>query len=397
MDSYNKIKKNFEENNCKLLTSYEEYTNIKNKFIEDKLLKGVKTTTDNIRVKYIASCGHENDVAVVNFRVRKTGIICRDCKNKNVKDIMNKKYLDNHNINQHIENDSINLLNKYINNKLIIKRTCEGSTADILIKDIDTNDDLWIPIQIKATTKKSKFNYYSFKRIKETYKDMLIICICLEEEKFWIIPYNDIQAKTRTNITISNNDIYNKYLVTNDNIKDIILSYKDKYICNTEEHFNKPLCELQEREQEYIKKRMKYIDFLKYESPILQNTPTDFIINNKKIQEKVSGYRKDRNIETVSLASNNGKNEKGVRKYRTYRLGENDYYWFHSIINDKFWIIPESILYQNDYISKSDETKKKAYLFMRIIDGEYKNNKWLKDYEYNYLNPDKDKIMKLFE
>jgi hypothetical protein len=34
---------------------------------------------------------------------------------------------------------------------------------------------------------------------------------------------------------------------------------------------------------------------------------------------------------------------------------------------------------------------------MRIIDGEYKNNKWLKDYEYNYLDINKDKIMKLFE
>ena len=86
MDNYNKIKKNFEENNCKLLTSYEEYVDIKNKFVEDKKSRGVKTTTDNIRVKYTATCGHENEVAIVNFRVRKTGIICRDCKNKNVKD-----------------------------------------------------------------------------------------------------------------------------------------------------------------------------------------------------------------------------------------------------------------------------------------------------------------------
>ena len=319
MDNYNKTKKNFEENNCKLLTTYEEYVDIKNKFVEDKKSKGVKTTTDNIRVKYIASSGHENDVAIVNFRLRKTGIICRECKNKNVKDIMNNKYIDKQNLNQHIENDSINILNKYISNKLICKRTCEGSTADIILKDTDINDDLWIPIQIKATTTKDKFNYYSFKRIKETYKDMLIICICLYEEKIWIIPYNDIQTNTRTNITISNNSIYNKYLINNNNIKNIILGYKDKYICNTEAHFNKPLCELQEREQEYIKKRMKYIDFLKYDVPILQNTPTDFIINDKKIQEKVAGYRKDRNTLVIGLGSNNGKNEKGIRKFRTYR------------------------------------------------------------------------------
>jgi hypothetical protein len=395
MDKYNKIKNNFEENNCKLLTSYEEYTNIKNKFIEDKLLKEVKTSTDNIRVKYIASCGHENDVAVVNFRVRKTGIICRDCKNKNVKERMTTLQLDNQGINQHIENDSINLLNKYINNKLILKRTLEGSTADILIKDTDTKEDVWIPIQIKATTKKSIFNYYTFRIIKETYKDMLIICICLEEEKIWIIPYNDIQ--TNTNITISNSSIYNKYIVTNDNIKDIILSYKDKYVCNTEAHFNTSLAYLLEREHQYIEKRKKYVNFLNYNNYILQNTPTDFIVNNKKVQEKVAGYRKDRDIQTVWLASNNGKKENGCRKFRTYRLGENDYYWFHSSINDTFWIVPESVLYQNDYITKSDETKNRSYIAINIKDGEYMTNEWLKDYEYNYLDINKDKIMKLFE
>lgn len=397
MDNYSKIKNNFEENKCKLITSYEEYINLKNKFIEDKKIKGVKTKVDNIRVQYIATCGHENDVAIVNFRVRKTGIICRKCKNKNVKDKMDSKYVETNNINQNIENDSINLFNKYIINKLICKRTLEGSTADIIIKDTNTTEDSWIPVQLKATTKKSKFNYYTFRGIKETYKDMLIICICLDEEKIWIIPYNDIQTNTHTNITISNKSIYNKYLINNDNIKEIILSYKDKYVCNTEIYFNTSLAQLLEREHQYIEKRKKYINFLKYDTPLLQNTPTDFIVNNKNVQEKVVGYRKDRDIQTIWLSSNNGKKENGCRQFRTYRLGENEYYWFHSSISDTFWIVPEKILFNNGYISKNDETKNRTYIAINIKDGEYKTNIWLKEYEYNYLQVDKNKIIKLFE
>jgi hypothetical protein len=395
MNKYNSIKKIFEENNCILLTTYEEYIDIKNKFLEDTIKRGVKTSIDNIRVQYIASCNHNNDVAISNFKIRKTGVICRECKNIRVAEKMKSLHNNISNINQITEYNSITILNKYLSDKLIFKRTFEGSVADIIIKEPDIKDDLWIPIQIKATKTKGRNNCYTFRMIKDTYKDMLIICICIDEEKIWIIPYNDIQ--TKTNITISTKSVYNKYLINNEDIKNIILNYKDKYIRNTEAYFNLSMTYLQERERIYIRKRMKYINFLQYEFPVLQNTQTDFIINNKKIQEKVTGYRKDRDIQTIWFSSNNGKKDNGCKKFRTYRLGENDYYWLHSSINDIFWIIPENILYNQNFISGKNETKNRTYLTIKIINGEYKNNKWLKDYEYNYLQPCRDKISKLFE
>jgi hypothetical protein len=154
-----------------------------------------------------------------------------------------------------------------------------------------------------------------------------------------------------------------------------------------------PISQLQQREQEYIKKREKYINFLEYKYPEVQNTVTDFIINGKKVQEKVAGLsiNKGKNAIIATIGSNNGKHENGARKHRTYRLGENDYYWIHSDIDDRFWIIPEIVLYEKGYISKADETKIKKAIYISH------NTEWIKEYQYDYNNINMEKIEKLFK
>ena len=76
----------------------------------------------------------------------------------------------------------------------------------------------------------------------------------------------------------------------------------------------------------------------------------------------------------------------------TYTLGENDYCWFHSAIDEIFWIIPELVLYNRGYISASDETKSRKTLQIR------EGTKWLKEYQYSYDDIDisKNKIIALF-
>ena len=51
------------------------------------------------------------------------------------------------------------------------------------------------------------------------------------------------------------------------------------------------------------------MDFLEYVRPNVQNTPTDFMVNGKKVQEKVCSCKKNRikNRLIVQLFSNNGK------------------------------------------------------------------------------------------
>lgn len=104
------------------------------------------------------------------------------------------------------------------------------------------------------------------------------------------------------------------------------------------------------------------------------------------------GYVYNKSSLIFYLATHNGS-----KKFRTYKLGENDYYWIHSSIDDRFWIIPEIELYKREYISDSDKISNSKSIRIRVnSENEYGVREWLKDYEYDYLNADKDKILNLF-
>jgi hypothetical protein len=123
---------------------------------------------------------------------------------------------------------------------------------------------------------------YSFCLNKKNYDNILIILICIEEQKLWIIPGNNIKNKVKVNI--SKVSKYNTYLV-DDNLK--VNLFIDKYLGEIKqdklEIFNTPISIYQKREQEYISKREKYINFLDYKYPEIQGTFVDFYIGDKKI------------------------------------------------------------------------------------------------------------------
>lgn len=50
-------------------------------------------------------------------------------------------------------------------------------------------------------------------------------------------------------------------------------------------------------------------------------------------------------------------------------LGENDYYWFHSSIDDRFWIISETVLHEKGYISNANDKKINAIYSYQTING----------------------------
>jgi hypothetical protein len=385
MDNYNKVKECINNNGCKLLTTFEEFEEIR------------KTALNNyygfVRIKFIGLCGHESSAVFTNFNVRKTGITCKSCVKLNTS---KQLYINNRKVNNSVtENDSIKILEKHLI-EYDIKRTNEGCTADLIIREKEKKDTQWIPVQVKSTAQLCH-NMYSFRGMKESYKNMLLICICISEEKIWIVPYNDINI-TKGNLNISKKSKYNKFLIEdNTKICSIIPKYETNIVRDTDELLMKPVTVLQQREQEYVKKRESILDFLKFDKMEVQNTPTDFMINGKKIQEKVAGLCKHkRNNLLLVLASNNGKID-GIRQQRTYRLKENDFYWIHSSVDNRFWIIPEIELFNRGYISASEETKKKTTILISIKDTLQNNNKWLKEFEYSYENPDKNKLMKLFD
>jgi hypothetical protein len=375
--NYNRIKLHCNKNNCILLTNFEDF---------EKKREAVHNTSYLfVRIDFIGICGHNSSAIVTNFISRKTGIRCKGCLKNDIKNKL-KNIGKETNI---IESNSINIIIDYLRDRYDIIRTKEACRADLVIKL--KNDINYIPIQIKSTIKLSSNNLYSFRCINKNYSNMLILCICISEKKLWIIPHDDI--KHIQTLNISKKSKYNKYLVEDNNLLyEYINKYSYKYLTNNLSELITPLTPLQQREQEYTKKRETFISFLEYKYPDVQNTSTDFRINGKNIQEKVAGHPKNKNENTITfiLSSNNGKTSNGIRSFRTYRLGENDYYWIHSNIDNRFWIIPEIILYKKNYISNTNETKNRKTVYIN------QNSVWIKDYEYNYDNINRDKIIKLF-
>lgn len=379
MENYNKVKKHAEKYNCKLITAFEDF--------EKNRETVLKQSYHFIRINFIGTCGHNSSAIVTNFIRRNTGVRCKDCVKLETKSTLQSK----NKLTNVTETKSINTIVSYITPEYEVIRTKEGCAADLAIRNMDINEN-YMAIQVKSTTQLCH-GMYSFKGIKSTYQNMLIICVCISENKVWIIPYNDLKVKSDINISLKSK--YNKYLVENNEVMyTYINKYTSEYQNNTLEILLQPITNLQQREQDYIKKREEYVNCIQYNYPEVQNTPTDFMVNGKKVQEKVcTTHKRDNkyNLFNVWFSSNNGKKDNKTRKFRTYCLGENDYYWLHSDIDDRFWIIPESILYEKEFISNKNEIKNRKCMNLNS------NVEWLINYEYNYTSVNRDKIIKLFE
>ena len=64
MENYNKVKDCFEKNNCTLLTTLEEF---------EELRKSVRINYYQfVRVRFIGECLHESSVVFTNFILRRT-------------------------------------------------------------------------------------------------------------------------------------------------------------------------------------------------------------------------------------------------------------------------------------------------------------------------------------
>lgn len=378
MEYYNKIKACFDENGCTLITTLDEFEELR------KLVR--KQYYQYVRIRFTGSCSHESSAVFTNFYLRKTGIICKACTIKN--SIKLTKEATNSN---EIESDGIEIIKEYLTPYYDVIRTKEGCLADIAIKQKSIQIDQWIPIQVK-TTMNISHGMYSFTLNHKNYENMLIICVCISEKKIWVLPYNHINTKYKLNISVRSK--YSKYLVTTDTIKTSVDTYLSDIVYMTMDNTLMPISKFQQQEQVYVKRREQSIPFLRYEYPIIQNTCVDVIINGKKVQEKVLGYIETKNALYCGLSANNG-TINGKRQYRCYRLGENKYYWLHSSIDERFWIIPEQILYEKGYISNINETNRKRTLWFKSDDNV--TNEWINSYLYSYDAINRETLLKLFE
>jgi hypothetical protein len=367
--TYEKVKEMFDLQSCLLLTTQEEY---------NKIIYSSKF----VKYKYTAKCGHEHEVFYHVFLNRGTGILCPSCviksNAKKMKEIVSVDKLKN----IKLELKCIDYFKNLVKNNFLVVKAFDGCKADVIIKPLNVIEDEWVGIQFKTTLKATRD--YGF-HIKNDYPNCIIICMCWEDKKMWIFKNDDVKYISKISIGL-NNSKYDKYEV-NDINKKISTIYKITEKISFDK-LDTPINIYQQREKEYYKYRESKINFLIFKYHDIEGMVYDYCINNKKIQEKVGcvdKYRLGRFI--FGLCKNNGKDS-----IMQYNKGDNDFYWLHCDNKRYFFVIPESILIQKNYIGNNF----KKYQ-IKLNPFTPRKTSWTLPYLFDYENLDKDRLINLLK
>lgn len=312
--------------------------------------------------------------------------------NKVLKYICTKE--DKHDYKNIYINGNIFILNLIKNNFNfeITNRCCHYNH---IIKPINisdqNNDKKWLPIEIKYSNSSTDAHYYF--GIKKVYNNIIVMCVSLDDKNIWIFPPNSINYTSKLKINKKFPNKFEKYLVNSENLVQILLNYyntnkemlvgKNDNLMDIVPSLNKHVMV----EYEYKKKRLDSIKFIDFQNPISNFETYNFIINNYKIQECVSYQSYVSSHQIVSVY-------KKVNCISTaYNINDNDFYWIHSRINNNFYVIPSSVMYEQGFL-ESDIKKGKITI---NID---KNENWMEEYKFNYdsINEEffKSKLKNLF-
>jgi hypothetical protein len=325
---YENVCDTFTNKGCKLITTKEEYFDLKN------ICKIPKIT-------YIASCGHTHSVHYNVFKSRNTGVICPRCVTNKNKQFSGKITNSGQSINHYYHDIATTNIVELIKNNYKYKNTHEGHTLDLLIKPIQELSDLWLQLKIKTTNGLCKASYGFNNNNNCNYKDCIIICISNNDKKMWLFDEHDINNIQKISIG-KNNSKYTEKEINVTNINDKILNKYNtiNLIPSDCENINLPKCI--KIEKEYSELRKKYI---KYEfTNVCKYIHTDFKLDNNNFQEKVGSMYKNKNSVNFKLT----KRDNVSRTTQPYNKGDNDFYWLHFPNKRHFYLIPETVLLINE-------------------------------------------------
>jgi hypothetical protein len=370
--TYESISSYFESKNCKLCYTKDEFNNY---YINNKQ-----------KLNYIASCGHENNVCWKNFKSLNQGINCPKCVNLNASNKLKNLYSNGNNLSSlNQEFKCINYFKNLVSNNFTIIKTFDGCKADIIIKKNDEEQDLWLGIQVKSTNKKTERDQYYFRLNNGKYDNCILLCICEEDKKMWLIPYEEVNGlKT---IGVAQKSKYNKYEITSQNLLEKLTDYYDSTIKFDFNTLNTPTSKSQQQEQEYRNLRESKINFVEFTNNHIEGQVYDFKIGEKKIQEKVGSITHNNPNSFLFNLIKYKCRIHGKCVNQSYEEGDNDLYWLHCK-NGKFYVIPEKELIIHGYIGK--ECKEHLY-----ISPTNENTKWCNKYLFEYDNIDKERLLQI--
>ena len=373
MVKYNDVKEKFEEHNCKLLMTEDEFN--------------LKPRTTHEKYPYIASCKHTHEIRFNNFNSTSQGLKCPTCVNskKSIDNI--EKYRLNPVLSIDLEFNSIQYLKTIIGDTFDVEFNGECCLADCCIKPKNITEDLWLMVQMKSTEKPLSCGYgYKF-HCSSKYINCIIMCICESDKKMWIFDGNKMNI---TSISIGlNNSKYDEFEITKDTIHEKMTYYYNTFPKYDFETIDTPinLSHKIERESRIFRETMiQCINFIRNER---QGLVYDFMINGLKVQEKVKSQNKKSTGTRFDLDKHNGK-----KKYISYKTGDNDFYWLNVNNKQHFYIIPEHELISRNYIN----VDKRSSITLTPNSKKGKNV-WANEYLFDYTKItkiDEEKMKRMF-
>lgn len=381
--TYQEISALFQKKSCLLLTTEEEY--------DEKHLDKSSYYT------FLASCGHERTTTLHNMR-RSEVWICKSCSTSQMAD----KKRGNSGKKYDQEDGSFKYIANLLSDKFDIVKSSDGVKVDMLVKPKKIADDLWLQIQLKSTLRaRPNTSQYVFSINGNSYDNMLLVCVCVVDDKIWVMDGNDLPNMI-LNITDKQESKYEQYSVTPIIFTQLIYSIYSENLYNPISCFDA---------QQLVNKhylisnkfrtlREQYCAFLKFVYPDKSNQVYDFTINGYKIQEKAcDSYNNDKKYVVLSMTKSNYGNG---TKCRPYDQGDNDYYWYHHPDKNTFWIIPENTLIEQGIISTANNKGKGSLLLYshgNLIEQKNKKFKsfWACEYRYQYENLDRQSLSDCFK
>jgi hypothetical protein len=326
--TFNNIVKCVKEKECTLLTTKEHFMELNmNSFS---------------KIRIIGKCKHEFEMMYWTFK--DSTALCPLCINIHRSNIRKAFYADNKNYEQNVELNGNDLFRKFLSKDFEIERV-SSCLADMIIKPKEIKNDLWLPIQLKATIKKDSRHVYKFDIKKNDYTNTVLVCICISESKFWIfeginIPKTDfinIFSKTEDSKSLHNGSL----VLNNDLVSHMKKLYEKSQINNSKNILAIPQSPKHKLEYKYkLIREEKFKNILDFKYQECDSFVYDFIVNKLKVQEKVSFPE----IYNPSAFRVNIRKTKKKKSKMPYHENDNDIYWFHIVNTTIFYVIPNKIL-----------------------------------------------------
>lgn len=377
MANYAELKALFESKGCKLLTTEDDI----------KQSRWISHT----QVSFIATCGHNNNVTVTNFKQKGSGVVCKECMKQTISEQnkINHKNKAKASLSTIQEYEVLKKLQTLLQHNLRVVITNEGCKSDIILKPQSVEEDEWLRIQVKTTIDVCH-DLYTFALRGTEYTDHILLCHCINHNKYWLIPYDVVsKLKGSLNIGLTSKSYYHKYEVEQDCLFPKLLGYYQTTPLYSSDVCMLPESANQQKEYKYQQKRIEAFPFFVFEKPEYNQCYYDFKINSIPVQEKVAGkMQKKNNGYRVCLYRHSTK-----KSYNAYKLGMNKYYWVHIPDTVWFYVFTEDVLYQRGYIEDDKTTfTKKPMLFISLNN----TNGWYQQYKYQYDNIDENQFRSMF-